>query len=220
MRQKSSVQDGGPVRPRQKCRHDVGEQHHSQPLEDAGDETVRSPDQQAGDQQGKEGCPVIGRNSGYHVHRIGHAAQIRADVEHVRDNQQQAGRPQYPPRILQSDRAPEPASRHHSEPRTHQLHRRHQRERNQGSPQEGISENRARYRVGRDSRRVVVRRARNQPRPEVGEEPRHHSKLFRPIRGVGALHTSEARHDCPPHHILRPTNPMLATRPGARAEGE
>ncbi len=98
---------------------------------------------------------------------------------------------------------PEPAPRHHSQPRAHQLHRRHQRKRKESRPQERISENRTCDRVSGDPRGIVVRRAGDQPRPEIGKEAPDNAAPARLGNSARELHREETPSMSCANHILR-----------------
>src|ERR1019366_6634094 len=91
------------------------------------------------------------------------------------------------------------ATGHHPQPRTHQLHGRHQRKRDESGPEEGISENRACHGVGRDSRRIVVRRSGNQPRSQIGKKPPQESAPLL-ADSTGMLPLRNSRHDVSQSH--------------------
>src|SRR5258706_7287309 len=69
------------------------------------------------------------------------------------------------------DHARQSLARYHPQARAHHLYRAHQREREERSPQRGITESRTGDRVGRDSGGIVVRGPGDQTRPQATEEP-------------------------------------------------
>jgi hypothetical protein len=90
-----------------------------------------------------------------------------------------------PSRVSSADHAGGAQARHQPEPGTHELHRRHQREREKGRPERQLAKRGACHRIGRDARRIIVRRAGNQARAEVREEPSERVPLW-PRYGVNS----------------------------------
>ena len=77
-----------------------------------------------------------------------------------------AKRIEEPPRKLLAHRAGQPLSGDHADARAHHLDGRHQRPGQSRGPQKRGAELGARDRVGRDTRRIVVGRARDDPGPQ------------------------------------------------------
>ena len=159
-----------PVHVRDKRGQHIGEQHEREPLEHARDRAVRGPHQQHDDDDavGRDG--ERDRRARDHPGGLRHAAEIRRNVDHVGDDQQQAGSPQHPARIAPPDHAGETEASDNAEPGAHQLHGGHERERHDRRPQRQVAEAGAGHRVGRNARRVVVRRAGDQAGSQFREE--------------------------------------------------
>ena len=92
-RNQGRPQDGGPVRVREKCRGDVGEQGEGEPFEDPGDEAIAGPEQQADEEQRVDGGPIEGADAGEQRGDVGHAAEIGGDVDDIGNDQQSASAP-------------------------------------------------------------------------------------------------------------------------------
>ncbi len=165
------AQHGRPVRMRQKRGGDVGEQGESEPLEDPGDEPVTGPEQQADQNERIDGRPIERPDAGEKLRDVGHAAEIRGDIEDIGDDQQRTGAPQDPAWIAQPDHAGQPEPGDHAEAGAHDLHRRHQREREHRGPQRRIAETGAGDRISGDAGWVVIGGAGDQAGAEIGKEP-------------------------------------------------
>ena len=91
MRNESCGQDSRPVGVGQKRGNHVREQNHGQILEYPSHEAIGSPEQQGHDDCGEDRVPDVGRDTSNHLHAIGHAAQIRTDVEDIGNDNERAG---------------------------------------------------------------------------------------------------------------------------------
>ena len=165
------AEDRVPVGVGQDAGPDVRQEDEGEPLEAPRDAAVRGPEEQRDDQARVARDEQTRIEPRHHLGRLGHPAEVGADVEDVRDHQERTGRPEHPSRVAPADDAREPTARDHPEPRTHQLDRHHQREGEDRRPEGRVAEARARDRVGRDARGVVVGRPGHEAGAEVGEEP-------------------------------------------------
>ena len=117
----------GPIWLREEGGGDIGEQYQREPFEDSGDIGVGPPDQEGRDGHGVNRGPVHAPDSGHHLGYLRHAAEVGSNVDGVGGDQQRAGAPQDPLRILVADYAGQSLAGHHAEPRAHHLHGGHQR---------------------------------------------------------------------------------------------
>ena len=85
-----------PVWMREEGGHHVCEEDKRQPFEEACDNTVGGPHKQGEQKERIQGRPVERVDPRYHFRRLGHAAKVSTNVEHIRHNQQEARPPQRP----------------------------------------------------------------------------------------------------------------------------
>ena len=145
-----------PIDVSEKRSQHVGEQNERHPLENPRHQLVRTPEQKRQDAQRIHRNPDVRLHAGDKLRGLRHAAEIRADVDDVGDNQNRAGAPQHPTRIIIPHRGSQPAPGDHREPRAHQLDRHHQRKRQQRDPQRGVAVGCSGDGIGGDSRRIIV----------------------------------------------------------------
>ena len=99
MRDDGRGEHGAPVGSGQERGQDVGEENQGEPLEDTRDLTVGRPEQQRHDEPGVERRPDESLHAGHHLADLGHAAEVRPDVDDVGDDEQGARAPEDRPGI-------------------------------------------------------------------------------------------------------------------------
>ena len=102
-----------PIDVSEKRSQHVGEQNERHPLENSRHQLVRTPEQKRQDAKRVHGNPDVRPHAGDKLGGLRHAAEIRADVDHVGDNQNRAGAPQHPTRIISPHRGPQAAPGDH-----------------------------------------------------------------------------------------------------------
>jgi len=102
---------------------------------------------------------------------VGHCAEIGAQVNGVRAQQQQDDAGEQPVRTMLPQIAGKAAAGGSPDPGAHDLHRGHQRIGEQHGPGEAVTELRASLRVGRDAARIVIRGARDQTGTQHPKQP-------------------------------------------------
>ena len=112
-----------------------------------------------------------GRAADQQLQRRGHRAEIGAQIDDVRKQQQPDDRAKQPARVMRADVAGDALAGDAADARADLLDRHHQREAEQHHPAHRVAELRAGLRVGGDAARIVVGGAGDQSRAESAEQP-------------------------------------------------
>ena len=161
-----------PVRANVERRADVHEEDEGQPLEHAGEHRVAESDRRECDADAEKNHPYVRGEPGEQLGGIRHAGEVGSDVHGIRAKERERRDEEYRSGKAMAQRICQAASGHHADPGAHHLHRGHQRPGDDRCPQEPAAELRAGDGVRRDTGRIVVRGARDDPGSEcVPESP-------------------------------------------------
>ena len=155
-----------PRRMHDEGRHDVSEERQRQPLKDSRDRCVRHPRLPDEHCDTEEKDERVDGNRNDEPRGGCHAADIRAQIERIGDDDEARQR------IHECERQPLAHERgdslavDHRNASAHPLNDGHHRRRDQREPEHRISGRRAGDRIRRDSRRIVIRRARYEAGPQ------------------------------------------------------
>ena len=203
MRRNGACRDLAPRNVYRQHQDDVGKQRECQPLEVAhvtliGQQHLQHQANDA-DRHGVD----LWWTSDQQVHRVAHRRDIGSDVDGVGDYQQCDDAIKHRPRKMAPDIGRETVARDAPDPCAHQLDADHQGIGEDDCPQSVEAELRARLRIRRDARRVVVGRAGDQsgaelpcpiahpfhavPRRRAVVVPDSFSRVLRRIRGRASI---------------------------------
>ena len=149
----------------------IGKQHETAPFQDGDIALVARKHFEPGAADGEAHDIETGRTADQQLQRRGHRAEIGAEIDRVRDQQQPDDRVEQPARVMRADVAGNALAGDPAHARADLLDRRHQREAEQHHPAHRVAELRAGLGVGGDAARIVVGGAGDQPRAEPAEQP-------------------------------------------------
>jgi hypothetical protein len=149
---------------------DIGEQRQGQPLQDFDIPLVARKNLQNRASRGEQHDVEPARPANQQAQPIAHRAEIGAEINEIRGEQQHHDRAQQPDRIVLAQIGGDALPRHAADPGADLLDGRHQRPGEQHDPARRITELGASLRVGSDAARVIVGSAGDQPRPEHGQD--------------------------------------------------
>ena len=171
IRHEGAIEDQPPGHVHHERDGHIGEQHEAGPFQDGDIALVAGEhlEQHAADREA-DGIEAD-RAADQQLQRRGHRAEIGAEIDDIRHEQQPDDRAQQPGRVMRADVAGNALAGHPAHARADLLDRRHQREAEQHHPAQRVAELRARLRVGGDPARIVVGGAGDQSRAEPAEQP-------------------------------------------------
>jgi hypothetical protein len=169
-RNKSGTHDCAPIGLQHERRDDVSEETRRKPFQDSGNLIVATANGGEGDDDAEEHHVIVRIKAGKHFRTIGHAGEIGANVDRIRSEECNRHARHDPFRELLPERSAQPCARHHSDARTHHLHRRHQRPGEARGPKHGGAKLRSRHRVSGNAGRIVIGRAGDKAGTETGKE--------------------------------------------------
>ena len=135
---------------------DVGQEGEGEPLEGVGDESVAAEDLKGENAKRHGHNEPHGLDAGERMDGVCDRAQIGADVDGVRSEQQQDRAVQDEPRIVIAQHTREALAADHAQPGADVLNGCHQRIREERGPKALQTEGRARDGVGANAARIVV----------------------------------------------------------------
>ena len=124
-----------------------------------------------------------GRTADQQLQRRGHCAEIGAEIDRIRNQQQSDDRVEQPARIMRANVAGNPLPGGAAHARADLLDRRHQREAEQHHPAHCVAELSPGLGVGGDAARIVVGGAGDQPRAKAAEQPLVRCAVVSPAPG-------------------------------------
>jgi hypothetical protein len=155
-RHQSVAQHSAPIGPCHKRSDRVGKQHQHQPFQPARDLVILKPDRCPRDQECERHHEKVRFDPEQHFSCIGHAGEVRRDVDRVGHKQGHDEDVQQPSWKSLPEIPGQALPRHLADSGTHHLNRGHQRPRQERSPEKLGSKLCARNRISRNAGWVIV----------------------------------------------------------------